>query len=143
MVIVRSSKKLTGMYILQGRGSNRAICISFLLPLSVTLQKITAERNCYGEKLKTAVQSCSEGAVKKVIHFEKFPKIGNAGGRVLLLVKFHILLYKNDSTKGVLLETSESFQNTQASQILDINIFNAQGNILSMPYICFYEGHIS
>ena len=45
-------------------GSNRAICRKFLLTLSVLLLKITAERNCYCEKLKATVPSCSEGVMK-------------------------------------------------------------------------------
>ena len=43
---------------------------------------------------------------------------------------------------------SESFQNTKASKILEINIlevniFNAKGDILLMLHVCFYEVYIS
>ena len=43
------------------------------------------------------------------MHFQKFLKIGNIDGRILLLVKFQALLYKNDSTNGVFLETFQNF----------------------------------
>ena len=47
--------------------------------------------------------------MSKVIHFQKFPKIRNTDGRVLLSVKFQTLLYKNESIKGVFLETFRKF----------------------------------
>ena len=40
------------MLILKGVGSTSAIFRNVLLALSVTLQKLTAERNCFGGKLK-------------------------------------------------------------------------------------------
>ena len=83
-------------------GSNRAISRIFLLILSVTLSKITAERKYNRQKKQVKKneigQKQSSQAVQKelpkVIHFQKFLKIGNNDVRVLLLVKFHVLIQK-------------------------------------------------
>ena len=69
----------------------------------------------------------------KVIHFQKFLKIGNNSARVLLLVKFHVL---------IVLMFFRKFPE-HLDIFLEINIFSAKGDILLMPHICFYEVHIS
>ena len=47
--------------------------------------------------------------MSKIIRFQKFPKIGNTNGRVLLSVKFQAHLYKHDYINGVFLETFRKF----------------------------------
>ena len=114
------------MFILQGVGSNRAIYINFLLTLSVTLLKITAERNCYGKKLNKNRQLNNhtklfrtEGAVKSHPfskmsqdrkHQWQSPSFSKISGSCAKLTPPMVFSWK----------PSESFQNTQASQILGI-----------------------
>ena len=83
------------MFILRGVGSNRAIRRNFLL--SVTLKKITAERN--DEKLNKNRQLNNHPKLfrmwcRKSSIFKKFSKTGNTGGKVLLSVKFQGLIQK-------------------------------------------------
>ena len=91
-------------------GSNKAIAEIFLLIFHVTSQKLSAERNNFGEKWKyiKSNRPCRK-KLSKVIHSQKYPKIGNAGGRVLLLVTFQARLSKNDSTRSVFLEAFRKF----------------------------------
>ena len=108
IIYVRSSKKLTGMLILQGVGSNRAICRNFTKSYVIktnSWKKLLMVRNW--NTPRATVPSCSERAAK-AHPFSKISRIGSTGSRVLLLVKLQALI-QNESTNGVFLKTFRQF----------------------------------
>ena len=114
---VTSSKKFTGMHIQLGVGSNRDLFRKFSLRLCVAFinnnswkKLLWWETEIHQKQPAQAVQK----QLSNVIHFKKFPKIGNTGSRCLLLVNFHVLFVQKWLYQRCFLENlSEVFRTSR------------------------------
>ena len=89
----------------------------FFINIKYCIIKRNSWKNFYGEKLiciKSSSPRLSRSSCQ-VIHFQKFSKIENIGGRVLLLIKLKVgspeqlFCTKKNSTKVVFFETFQMF----------------------------------